>query len=201
LRALSAPLEAMADFLRLDRDLLAAAAAGSAAEPDDSEGLRRWIAKLPALDKDRWLQKAIDEPELTLGAELRRAFSAQGKAKAAVGLRTVAELQALVEKQREERKQAAAARAAKAQKTAAANRKKRFDALAQRLPAAWAELEGLVRDSRYDEALALGRDLRDLAIREGTGASFAASFEAMRKRQARRRGFFDRWKQANDPKR
>jgi hypothetical protein len=49
LRKLSAPLRAFADFLRIDRDLLAAAAERSA-EPDDTvpaRELRRWIAALP----------------------------------------------------------------------------------------------------------------------------------------------------------
>jgi hypothetical protein len=43
--------------------------------------------------------------------------------------------------------------------------------------------------------------LRDVAARDGGHPPFAASFEAMRKRQLRRRGFFDRWKHANAPDR
>jgi hypothetical protein len=159
---LSAPLEAMVEFLRIDDDLLSAAAAQSVAEPDDTGALRAWAAALPVRTKDQWLRRAVDE-------------------------------------RREERERAEALRGEKARKAAEAARKKRLDALATRLDAAWSELESLVARSAYDEALKLALDLRDLAAREGTIAMFAETFEAMRKRQARRRGFFDRWKRETEP--
>lgn len=52
--------------------------------------------------------------------------------------------------------------------------------------------------SDYDVAVELAIDLRDLATRDATAASFAHRFEALRKRQLRRRGVFDRWKRANE---
>jgi hypothetical protein len=42
-------------------------------------------------------------------------------------------------------------------------------------------------------------DLRDFARRDGSARPFAKPFDAMRKRQLRRRGFFDRWKRENEP--
>lgn len=59
---------------------------------------------------------------------------------------------------------------------------------------AWAKLERLVASSAYDDALKLAVDLRDLAAREDGGAAFTLLFKAMRSRQVRRRGFFNRWK-------
>lgn len=197
---LSAPLEAMVDFLRIDADLLAVAAERSAAEPEDADALRTWVAALPARAKDQWLRRAVDEPDLALGAELRRAFRARVKGKAAAAPRTVAELQAAAEARREKRARAEALRAEQARKAAEAARTKRLDALGRRLDAAWSELEGLVSKSAYDEALKLAIDLRDLAAREGSSAQFAERFDAMRKRQSRRRGFFDRWRQENEPR-
>ncbi|AUX22396.1 uncharacterized protein SOCEGT47_028970 [Sorangium cellulosum] len=47
----------------------------------------------------------------------------------------------------------------------------------------------------------LALDLRDLAGRDGTSAAFAERFEAMRKPQSRRWGFFDRWKREHAPRR
>jgi hypothetical protein len=196
---LSAPLEAMVEFLRIDDDLLSAAAAQSVAEPDDTGALRAWAGALPVRTKDQWLRRAVDEPDLALGAELRRVFRAQVKSPAAAAPRTVAELRAAADERREERERAEALRGEKARKAAEAARKKRLDALATRLDAAWSELESLVARSAYDEALKLALDLRDLATREGTIAMFAETFEAMRKRQARRRGFFDRWKRETEP--
>jgi len=80
-------------------------------------------------------------------------------------------------------------------------RKKGLDALAKRVDAAWRELEALVEKSAYEGAIKLPVDLRDLAKRDGASVPFAAQFEAMRKRQIRRRAFFNRWKRGNEPKR
>ncbi len=58
----------------------------------------------------------------------------------------------------------------------------------------------MIDRKEYDAAMKLAIDLRDLAKRNGAGAPFAKSFEEMRKRQLRRRGFFDRWKRENEPR-
>ena len=75
------------------------------------------------------------------------------------------------------------------------------DAKEPPVPAGLAELTAarrLVERSHYDVAVNLAIDLRDLATREATAPAFARRFEALRKRQLRRRGFFDRWKRANE---
>ncbi|MGK3964019.1 hypothetical protein WMF38_07545 [Sorangium sp. So ce118] len=53
----------------------------------------------------------MDEPELALGAELRRAFRARAKAKTTRAPRTVAELRAEAEECREKRERAEGLRA------------------------------------------------------------------------------------------
>ena len=70
--------------------------------------------------------------------------------------------------------------------------------LARDVEGAWSKLEKLVAASDYDVAVKLVIDLRDLAIQEAIAPAFARRFEALRKRQLRRRGFFDRWKRANE---
>jgi hypothetical protein len=112
--------------------------------------------------------------------------------------RTVAQILASADRHREKRAHTDVERAEKAKKAAEVARKKRLDALAKRVSAAWVELEGLVEKSAYDEAIKLAIDLRDIAGRDGASDRFAAPFEAMRKRQLRRRGFFDRWKREKD---
>ena len=55
LAALSAPLKELAEFLRVEDDLIAAAAEGSAGDPPGEappEELGRWLKKLPTADKD-----------------------------------------------------------------------------------------------------------------------------------------------------
>jgi hypothetical protein len=197
---LSGPLEAMVALLRIDADLLAAAAEHSGEEPDDAAPFRAWVAALPARAKDQWLLRAVTEPELQLGAELHRAFRAQGKKRPDARVpRTVAELRAAADEQREKRERGEARRAERARRAVEAARSKRLNALATRLDAAWVELEELIAKSAYEEAVEIARDLRDLATRDGTSARFAERFQAMRKRQARRQGFFSRWKQERVP--
>lgn len=198
---LTAAQAAMVDFLRIDEDLIAAAAEGSEADTDDRPALYRWALGLTPRAKDEWLRRAIDDPDLALGGDMLRAFRAETKSARASGQRTVAELRAAVEKHRGLRERAEAERGARAKKTAEAARRKRLDALAKRVDAAWTELEALVEKSAYEEAIKLAVDLRDLAKRDGPSVPFAAPFEAMRKRHLRRRGFFDRWKRENEAQR
>ena len=196
LAELTAAQEAMVEFLRIDVDLVAAAASGSSALTEDGAPFRRWLAALPAKEKDAWLKRAADDPDLALGGELLRAFRATTKAERAGARRTVGELRALAEAQRAEREKGEVARAKKAKTAAEAARQRHLTKLAHDVDGAWAKLEKLVEASSYDEAVRLAADLRDLATRDGATAAFAKRFEAMRKRQLRRRGFFDRWKRA-----
>lgn len=200
LACLTAAQEAMVDFLRIDVDLLAAAAAASAPEEDDWEALWAWTVGLAPNAKDEWLARALDDPDLSLGAELRRAFGSEKTAPPREG-RRVAELRRVAEEMRESRERAEKLAREKAKTVAETARQRRLDALAKRVDVAWKEFEALVEKSAYDDALKLAIDLRDLAKRDGDNGSFAVTFEAMRKRQIRRRGFFDRWKRENEPRR
>jgi hypothetical protein len=189
----------MADLLRVDRDLLSAAAETSAPEVDDTRALRAWVAALPARMKDQWLRRAVDDPDLVLGTELLRAFRARTQAPRGAAPRTVAELCAAVDAQRERQEHAEALRVEKARKAAEAAKTKRLRALAKRLDAAWADLEGMIASGSYDEATKLALDLRDLAAQSDASEAFTERFEATRKRQSRRRAFFDRWRRQNAP--
>jgi hypothetical protein len=202
LSALTAPQEAMVEFLRIDGDLISAAAEGSDQTSDDRTALLDWARALTPRSKDEWLRRAIDEPDLALGGELLRAFRAKAKKAATLaGRRTVAQLLAGAERRRGLRERAETARAEKAKKVAEGARTKRLDAIAKRIDKVWADLEALVDRSAYEEALKLAIDLRDLGMRDGASDYFGVRFEAMRKRQLRRRGFFDRWKRENEPRR
>lgn len=95
--------EALAEFLRIDVDLVAAAAGGSAAMTGAGAPFREWFAALSVQEKDAWLRRAVDEPDLALGHELLRAFAATTKGERAGSPRTVGELRALAETQRAKR--------------------------------------------------------------------------------------------------
>ena len=183
--------------------LVAAAAGGSAAATDDGAAFRRWVVALSDTQKNAWLRRAADHPDLALGGELLRTFRAAAKGERGSARRTVGELRSLAAALRTDRENAEVARANKAKAAADAARKRHLTALGRDVDRAWTNLEKLVEASRYDAATTLAVDLRDLATRDGTAGGFADRFEAMRKRQLGRRAFFSRWKRANDsaPKR
>jgi hypothetical protein len=193
------------EFVALDRplniDLVAAAASGNAVSADDGESFRRWVVRLPAKDKDAWLRRAADAPAVALGSELLRVIRATEKREQAGARRTVAELRAVAETRRDAREQVEAVRSKKVKEAAERKRQRRLTKLGRDVDAAWAKPDKLVESSGYDETVTLAVDLRDLATREGETQVFARRFEAMRKRQLRRRGFFDRWKRANEASR
>jgi hypothetical protein len=111
LAKLSAPLENLADFLRVDDALLKAAAIvdnGKATAEPSREELARWLKKIPASSKEEYLQRFLAaEGDELLRAELfqryREATTPKNKRTATPERRTVAQLltarDALVEKQ------------------------------------------------------------------------------------------------------
>jgi len=93
---LAAPQRALADFLRLDADLLAIAEQASPPLPetkDDSRELARWIKDLPANDKDGLLHKVAQGHGGQVQIELQRRFRGEPEAAGdSHPRRTVAEL-------------------------------------------------------------------------------------------------------------
>src|SRR6266566_2869495 len=151
LRTLSAPLRAVADFLRLDEDLLAAAATASAEVQTVAESageLGRWIEDLPGAEKDALRLQAARGEGSQVQAVLQRRFRAErfpGSTPADPGTRTAGELRDAAAARREERERAAAERRAqelaRQARAAAAAREQRLDALALREEQAWQHVD------------------------------------------------------------
>lgn len=87
-----APLQSFADFMRLDRDLIRAAAEPSGSNTAPAGKLRAWVRKLPLSEKHRWLLEAVHEPESPIGLRMLAAFRQDAPPKRSA--RTVAELRA-----------------------------------------------------------------------------------------------------------
>lgn len=117
--------QAMLELLRIDVDLLTVAANASTAASKDDAPFRQWLASLSAKEKDVWLKRAADEPDLALGGELRRAFQMTVKRVSTSGRRTVGELRALAEAQRAKPKRKRAVRESKAKAASGAQRLRR----------------------------------------------------------------------------
>ena len=120
LAKLSAPLRALAEFLRVDDELIEVAAAGSAGEPPAEPSrpeLARWVKGLPAADKDAYLLRFLaEEGDLLLRAELSKRFREATAPKGArpapdAERRTVAQLLAARDALVEEKTRKAAERA------------------------------------------------------------------------------------------
>jgi hypothetical protein len=206
LASLSAPLEALVELLRLDRDLLDAAAAGSpAATPPDEAALERWVAALPERERTAMLVRVASGTEGNVCAELLRRFREDGKPGGeARGVRTAAELLASMRRRAEERERREAAARARAQaqreRAAAEARDRRLKELSQREAAAWREVDALIgtrQPRRYEEAVELLRDLRDLCQRDGRTEEARSRITALQSEHEKKGRFIERLRAAS----
>jgi hypothetical protein len=200
---LSASLQAIVDFLKIDEDLIAVAAESSPSI-EEPRGLAEFLASVAAEEKDALLARvAAGEGAQVQALLLRRFRSVSGVTSAAGPARTAAELweavtdfkdavaTALEEHRREEE-----ARRAEAKAAAYA---KRLDQLATRTEAAWekaAEWIETRRPSDYDLAVSLLRDLQALADRQENSAAFRKRFGELRAQHQRKPSLLDRFDQA-----
>jgi hypothetical protein len=212
IQKLSASLQAFADFMALDPDLLCVATeAGSGETLMDlsHRELEQWIAHLPDQEKTELLVRLVagDDPHLPL--ELRRRCqlsqsTGESERISAVTLgRRAGELLAMANQRAAERVRRAAeleaAERAQREREAAIARERTLDALAARGEAPWAEVEALVASKQpnaYDRAVMLLTDLRTLAERAEAGDDFNRRIEEIRERHARKPSFLKRLSQA-----
>jgi hypothetical protein len=104
LDAPSASLAALTGFLRIDPDLLAAAAEAGVEDTGEVERFRSWVERLPAREHQQWLLRAADNLDLALGSALLAEFRRAHPAVAADQGRTVAQLLDRAEELRAERR-------------------------------------------------------------------------------------------------
>ncbi|MEV5888642.1 hypothetical protein [Nonomuraea fuscirosea] len=194
LGSLSAPQRALADFLRLDDDLLAAAAEASPPvrpAQHDRKALAAWIGALPAKRKNALLLRVVEDDGAKVRWELLREFDGGSTAQEAETEteRTVAELLDSAATRRHAREHQKAARRAEEQERREQERRREqelhLNRLAQDLEAAWDRVEasiGTKKPREYDQAVQLLRDLRILAIRDEHAGVFAQRLAHLRER-------------------
>ena len=205
LQSLSPALNALADLLEIDGDLIAVAAEASAdlrsRVPDPAERAR-WIAGLPTAEKDELLIRLMEGNASHLGTELCSRFEQQNAVKPSGPIpmtRTVGELLAAAEWRSEHLNQVAMKKAAEEKarrdREAAREREKHLEGVARRMPELWDQVEVLAaakQSKAYAEAVQVLQDLRDVSTRRGTGSEFARQLAALRDRHAKKRTFLDR---------
>ncbi|MCL5281818.1 MAG: hypothetical protein M1376_18125 [Planctomycetes bacterium] len=189
---LSASLESLVEFLRIDEDLLSVAAQASAPREDvrlSWDEVHAWVAGLSLAEKEDLLTKLIVEDDLTLATELLQRFRRRGgraERGSPTPRRTVGELLRAAEARTEERRQAEARRRAeeaeRRQHEAVLARAKYLDGIAGQEAKLWTRIDSLIatkQPKRYDEAVSLLIDLRDLAQRKGRNREFHNKLNAL----------------------
>ena len=194
--ALNSPTDsqaALAEFLRIDRDLVEVAGEGSPPGHDERVDVARWVEGLPAEERNALLVGLLqgDDP-LLRAATLRRAAPGRW---ASAGARTAAELLDQAAAQRERREQVErdrrAALAAESARRAEAARHERLARLTIEGDAAWARVATRVAEktpSGYDVAVDLLVDLREVT----DPVVFASRLEALRREHGRKVTFVER---------
>jgi len=209
LAKLSAPLRELASFLRVDDELIEAAASGSAGEPPAEPSrteLAQWVKGLPASAKDAYLLRFLaEEGDLLLRAELTKHFREATVLKGArpapaAERRTVAQLLAarngLVEAKTRKATERAARDRVRHEREQAESRARYLDDLGHREPATWREVEELIATKRpndYDRAVTLLVDLRDLAGLSGRAAEAEARIRELRQRHKNKSSLLKRF--------
>lgn len=211
LAQLNGPLAALAEFLYLDQDLIAAAAQASGpamATTVEREEVRAWVAALPPAQKDELLVRLVADEAPGLAAELlqrllRERRAADPEQAPAPRRRSVAELlrtaAAIGEERRRVQAQQRAAQKARREQEAAASRAAHLERIAGLEPNLWGQVDELIANKQsksYDQAVTVLLDLRDLAVRDGRAAQFAERLAALRERHGRKGTFLERLRKA-----
>jgi hypothetical protein len=209
LTELTGPLKSFVDFMRIDPDLIAVAAANSISEnrQTDPEAIKSWISNLPAKEKDNMLFRLVEAPSAHLGAELKHRFlksiSSKTNSDSAPELRRVSDLLEAAEKFAPERERRAAEQKARAKarkkREAELARKEYLESLADREDRIWKKVEAYINSrqpAKYDEAVKLLIDLRDLSKTFGNEKTFSNKFRTICSIHYRKVTFMDRLQKA-----
>jgi hypothetical protein len=193
---LTASLKDVAEFLRIDPDLLAVAQRASAA-PAPAENMAAWVASLSAAEKDAALLTLLrgDDPRLRAG--LLRRF--RNTSPAQPGNRTAGDLRSAAEARSKERVRAEEERKRRAaeerERERAAEHARRLATLAAEGDRVWARVEAMVetkKPAEYDRAVELLEDLHNVA----EPAEFERRVAELRVRHVRKPSLMDRFDRA-----
>jgi hypothetical protein len=203
LGTLTAAQRALADFLRLDNELLAIAAQTSpplAQVADDREALAAWVNRLPIDEKNRLLGRVVQGEAARVRMEMLRHF--RGDSAPTIPFptrRTVADLLDDAARRRADRQRRLAAQRAedeaRREQARASAHAQRLDKLATEEETSWSHVDALIdtrKPAEYDTAVTLLTDLRALAEREDRYDKFTMRTIALRQTHARKSSLLER---------
>jgi hypothetical protein len=193
---LTASLKAVAEFLRIDPDLLAVAQRAPTAEVPTGD-MAGWVESLPVAEKDAALLTLLrgDDPHQRAG--LLRRF--RGTIPSRPGNRTAGELRAAAEARWKDRVRAEEERKRRAaeerERERAAKRARRLATLAAEGDRVWARVDAMIetkKPAEYDRAVDLLEDLQTVA----EPAEVALRVAELRVRHVRKSSLMDRFDRA-----
>lgn len=211
---LSAPLRGLADFLRIDSDLIDAAVECSdeqSAPALSRADLARWVAKLPSQEKDTVIAALLKGEDLHIGDELRQRAMREIRGAARSGRdtkknerRRVMQLadraESIAKEKRQKENEKRVRENAKREREQAEKRKKHLESLIGKENVLWSRIDALIatkQPKRYDEAVSLLHDLQDVAAVTDQRSAFSSRMEALCREQARKPSLLDRFRKAN----
>jgi hypothetical protein len=191
LKKLSPALKAFTDFFMIDPNLITAAATESKNAQTTTEPIETWIAALPEAERNRYLLRVVNG-ETRVGTELLLHLREQyGSKNVSAGMdsgRTLAELMAIAEGKRQQRKQ-------KEHQAAAKARKKQLNAIAPKAELLWKVVLELIEQKKsnsYTQAVTHLVNLRDLAELEGDLDTFCDRLQQIIDQYPSRSAFLSR---------
>lgn len=207
LSTLTAAQRALADFLRLDDDLLTIAARTSPPleeTTDNPDDLAAWVTHLPVAEKNRLLARVARGEAGRVRMELLHRFRGDTIPPVPISARrTVADLLDSAARHRTSRlRRLAAQRAdeeAGREQARLEARERRLDSLADEEEAAWSRVEALIdtrKPTEYDAAVTLLTDPQTLAEREDRYDTFTLRTVALRHAHSRKTGLIERFNRA-----
>ncbi|MER6103388.1 hypothetical protein ABT115_13945 [Streptomyces sp. NPDC001832] len=190
---LTAPQRALADFLRVDDDMLAVAAQASPTAPKEpvkptKKELAPLIAALPQKEKDALLLRLALGPETGLRTELLHRLRGTTTPTTVPGRLSAAHLLDAAHTRRTERRQ-------RAERERAAARNQHLTALAGEAEHIWQQVEAHIatkKTNAYDQAVTLLAELRDAYDHTGRSTDFRERLTNLREDYQRRPGLIHR---------
>lgn len=201
---LSQSLENFVDFLRIDVDLITAAAVASPplrVPVVDNQEIHTWVKQLPLEEKDEILVKLVANDDSTQTQLLMQRFMKEtrpGTNSSKSAPRTVGQLRESAQLHMKERIRAhelmVAKEKAKTEREATLSRERHLNSIMGQEASLWLKVEELLNTKlgkNYDKALNILVDLRDIERRTKKG-DFRGKLENLRVSHARKPAFISR---------
>ncbi len=213
------PLRSFADFLGIDPELIDAAgekSGGNAPSGPSKEDITKWVASLPWEVKNSYIERLAEGSDPYVAAEVRQLALEEARRhresdrcnydgrdqddrrrSAGALLRRAEEI---AEDRRRREAEGRARERARGQRELAVKRKRHLESLVGREEELWDEVDRIIatrQPKRYDEAISLLEDLRDLADMRVTRSEYSDRLGELRDSQKKKPSFIRRLEQAN----